>query len=203
MSLARSAAGSDFVTVVSGLPRSGTSMVMKMLEAGGMPLLSDHLRAPDEDNPRGYYELERVKGLKDDKAWMYEAMGKAVKIISLLLLEIPPDFNYRVLFIRRNLREVLASQQQMLARRGEPHDPANDARMTMVFEKHLKHTEEWLRVQDNIQVLFLEHADLIATPDVSAARIKEFLALDLDVDRMAAVVDPSLHRQKGEGHAPA
>ena len=111
------------ITVVSGLPRSGTSMMMRMLEAGGMPVMTDNIRTADDDNPRGYYEVERVKKLKDgDVAWVKEARGKAVKVISYLLEFLPSDQQYFVLFMRRNMQEVLASQQQMLIRRDKPTD---------------------------------------------------------------------------------
>src|SRR5450432_3057856 len=104
------------ITVVSGLPRSGTSLMMQMLAAGGMPLLTDQIRAPDQDNPRGYFEFERVKQIKRDQAWLGSAVGKAVKIIHLLLYDLPPNRNYRVIFMRRNIEEVLISQRKMLQR---------------------------------------------------------------------------------------
>ena len=108
------------IVIVSGLPRSGTSMMMKMLEAGGIPLLTDSIRQADEDNPKGYYEFERAKKLPDgDTAWLKEARGKAVKIIAALLMELPQGYTYQVLFMHRNIQEVLASQSKMLARRGE------------------------------------------------------------------------------------
>src|SRR5512136_2813877 len=112
------------VVVVSGLPRSGTSMLMKMLEAGGLTLVTDGQRTADEDNPKGYYEVERVKDLANetDRAWLNAARGKGIKVISYLLKSLPADLNYKVLFIRRDLDEILASQKKMLARRGEAHD---------------------------------------------------------------------------------
>src|SRR5687768_8758894 len=112
------------IVVVSGLPRSGTSMAMKMLEAGGLSVVTDGLRTPDEDNPKGYYEDERVKRLhkEPDKTWLHEARGKVVKIISFLLKSLPPDHNYKVVLMQRNLREIVASQNKMLARLGKPND---------------------------------------------------------------------------------
>ncbi len=126
------------IVVVSGLPRSGTSMIMKMLEAGGLPVLTDGLRAADEDNPKGYYEVERVKGLAEetDKGWLAEARGKGIKVISYLLKSLPPQFNYRVVFIRREIEEVLASQRKMLARRGETEETPPE-RMRALFEDDL------------------------------------------------------------------
>ena len=99
----------DVITIVSGLPRSGTSLMMQMLEAGGMPVLTDGIRDADEDNPRGYYELEAVKRTKDDPAWLHGAPGKVVKMIYLLLYDLPTTYNYRIIFMRRPLSEVVAS----------------------------------------------------------------------------------------------
>lgn len=106
------------VVIVSGLPRSGTSMMMSMLKAGGMELLVDSQRKADDDNPKGYYELEKVKNLRHDNSWLNEASHKAVKVISILLYQLPEDIRYKIIFIKRNLDEVLASQQLMLERRG-------------------------------------------------------------------------------------
>ncbi|MCS7061099.1 MAG: sulfotransferase domain-containing protein [Anaerolineae bacterium] len=184
------------ITVVSGLPRSGTSLMMKMLEAGGIPPLTDNLRAPDEDNPKGYYEFERVKKLKEDYAWLAEAKGRAVKVISALLMYLPAEYHYRVIFMRRAMAEILASQRQMLIRRGEPADAVSDAHMSALFEKHLQQVEAWLAVQPHIHVLYVNYNDLIAAPRAGAQRINEFLGGWLNVEAMAAAVDPTLHRQR-------
>ena len=113
----------EFITVVSGLPRSGTSMMMKMLEAGGIPPVTDELRTADEDNPKGYYEFERVKAMdQGDTSWVVGARGKVVKVISALLKHLPPGEQYRVVFVRRNMPEILASQRKMLIHRGEDPD---------------------------------------------------------------------------------
>ena len=135
----------EFITVVSGLPRSGTSMMMKMLAAGGMPILTDNTRIPDDDNPGGYFELEKVKALKDgENEWLSEAQGKAVKIISALLEHLPSQYQYRIIFIHRDLGEILASQKQMLVRRGEPADKIDDESLGALFQKHLLQVEKWL-----------------------------------------------------------
>ena len=125
-----------FLTIVSGLPRSGTSLMMKMLEAGGLPVLVDNVREADVDNPRGYYEFEPVKALKSDASWVAPALGKAVKMVYLLLMDLPSDQDYRVVFMRRNLDEVLASQKAMLDRMGKPA-PLDDARMAQLFRDQL------------------------------------------------------------------
>src|SRR5262245_64679278 len=133
----------DFITLVSGLPRSGTSMMMKMLEAGGLEVLADHVRTADEDNPEGYYEFERVKKIEHDHAWLDDARGKVVKMISALVKHLPPTHRYKVVFMRRNLEEVLASQRQMLIRRGKPTDTTSDPKMAQSLTNHPRRTEQW------------------------------------------------------------
>jgi hypothetical protein len=126
----------NYIVVVSGLPRSGTSMMMKMLQAGGIGIMTDNLRVADENNPKGYYEFERVKQLdKGDNAWVAEAQGKVIKVISYLLEFLPADFHYKVIFMRREMAEILASQRHMLERDGKPGSSANDAQMATLFNK--------------------------------------------------------------------
>lgn len=189
------------VVVVSGLPRSGTSMMMKMLKAGGMEIVTDEQRVADEDNPQGYYELERVKKLKEgDTAWVQEAQGKAVKVISYLLEGLPPGYRYKIIFIRRAMAEILASQKQMLIRRGEPTDRASDEEMAAVFQKHLRKIETWLEEQPNMDVLYLDYAAILSEPAAQAAAVASFMGemdgRNLDVQAMAAVPDERLHRQR-------
>src|SRR5829696_9769493 len=139
---------STSVIVVSGLPRSGTSLMMNMLQAGGLPIVTDEQRTADDDNPKGYFELERVKQLtKGDVAWVEGAHGKAVKVISALLEHLPPSSSYKILFMRRRLPEVLASQKKMLERRGEPTDKVPDEMMASLFERHLQKIEAWMASQ--------------------------------------------------------
>jgi hypothetical protein len=183
------------ITVVSGLPRSGTSLVMQMLAAGGLAVLGDDLRRADEDNPRGYLEFEKVKSLERDATWLPEAEGKAVKIISFLLPKLPSSFEYRVIFVRRNLNEVLQSQEKMLERRGQPPGPPAEM-MATHFQKHLQTVEQWLSRQPNIQVHYCDHAKLIESPGAATASIQQFLKLPLNIEKMSACVDPNLHRQR-------
>lgn len=183
------------ITVVSGLPRSGTSLVMQMLAAGGFPVLSDGVRTADDDNPRGYLEFERVKSLERDQSWLAEADGKAVKIISFLLPKLPAQFEYRVIFLRRNLHEVIKSQETMLARRGQPPGPPADVMKTH-FERHLKTVDEWLDKQPNFRVLNCEYGDLIKESRAEAEKIAAFLEQPLDMNAMLAAVEPGLHRQR-------
>jgi hypothetical protein len=185
------------IVVVSGLPRSGTSMLMKMLEAGGLPVLTDGLRTADEDNPKGYFEVERVKNLAQeaDKSWLAEARGKGIKVISYLLKSLPPDYNYRVVFIRRDLEEVLASQRKMLARRGEAEDTAPE-RMRALFEDDLWRAGYQLKRRPEFESLELQYTAVLARPLDEARRLAAFLGGSLDVEAMAAAVDPNLYRNR-------
>ena len=185
-----------FITIVSGLPRSGTSMMMKMLEAGGMAVVADHLRTADEDNPKGYYEFERVKQIEHDKAWLPEAQGKVVKMISELLRHLPADFNYRVVFMRRKLEETLASQKQMLVRRGQPTDLVSQEKLAELFQRHLERTFAWLAQQPNFTTLFVEYAEVMQNASVQAERLNAFLGNTLHVEKMIGVVDQTLYRQR-------
>jgi len=173
-------------------------MLMGMLDAGGVPLMADGLRAPDEDNPKGYHELERVKSLDKpgDKSWVAEAQGKGLKIISFLLQHLPEDFDYKIVFLRRNLPEVLASQKKMLARRGEKVDDVSDDEMAQMFEAHVAKVERWLAQRPNFDVLYVDHRDAVDDPMQAAAAINQFLGGQLDTKAMAAVVDPQLYRNR-------
>lgn len=184
------------IIVVSGLPRSGTSMMMRMLEAGGIPILTDGVREADEDNPRGYYEFERVKALEHDKTWLKEAVGKAVKVVSTLLEHLPQDYAYKIVFMERHLEEVLASQKRMLAREGKPTDAVDDERMRAIFEKHLSQSKRWLRQQPQADVLYVSYNEAIENPARKAADVNDFLGGHLDEKAMRQIVDPTLYRQR-------
>ncbi len=174
-------------------------MMMKMLEAGGIQPLTDELRTADIDNPKGYYEFERVKQLdKGDTAWLPEAQGKVVKVISYLLQYLPAGYEYRVVFIRRDIPEILASQRKMIINRGEDPDQMDDAQVEALFKKHLAGIESWMAKQPHMQVLFTRYADLLANPMPEIGRINDFLGGKLDTEAMAAVVDPSLYRNRKE-----
>ena len=185
------------VVIVSGLPRSGTSMMMKVLEAGGLPVLIDGLRAADPDNPEGYYEFERVKELdKGDSAWVAETQGKAVKVISALLEYLPADYQYRVIFMHRNIEEVLNSQRKMLARRGEDVEAVNDAEMADLFAKHVTKIKQWLRRQPNFAVLDVDYNEMMQTPESYIRMINQFIDNTLDEQAMAAMINPALYRNR-------
>lgn len=184
------------IIVVSGLPRSGTSMVMKMLEAGGITPLTDHIRTANDDNPLGYYEFERVKKLKDgDTTWLPEAEGKAVKVIAALLTYLPPDYEYRVLFMRRKMEEILASQAKMLENRGEKSD-VEDTKMAELFERHVQKVRAWMNSQPNLLYLDVDYNTILADPLPQVRQINQFLGGKLDEENMAVVIDPSLYRQR-------
>ena len=171
-------------------------MMMKMLAAGGLEPLTDNIRAADEDNPRGYFEFERVKQIENDKAWLEDAKGRVVKLISALLRHLPPSYNYKILFMRRAMAEILASQRQMLIRRGEPTDSVPDERMAAMFDKHVAQVESWLAAQPNIEVLYVSYNDVMKDSRPRAQEINRFLGESLDVDAMVSVVDRALYRQK-------
>jgi LPS sulfotransferase NodH len=184
------------VYIVSGLPRSGTSMTMKMLEAGGIPPLTDQIRGADLDNPKGYYEFERAKKLREgDVDWISEAEGKVVKIIGALLVHLPPNYEYKVLFMRRKIEEVLASQAKMLVNRGEKNK-VDDTTMASLFEKHLTQVEDWMDSQANLEYIDVNYNEMLRDPMPLVKKINQFLGGGLDEAAMMGVVDPELYRQR-------
>ena len=194
----RGTAADEFITVVSGLPRSGTSMMMRMLETGGMPVLIDHIRIPDESNPKGYYEFERVKQMQDgNTGWIAEGKGKVVKIISALLEYLPPEHHYRVVFMKRNMNEILASQREMLLRRGEPTDRVSDEHLTGFYQEHLARTTKWIAEQSNMQAIYLHYNQIMENPQGPVMQLCQFLQpFPLDPAKMLSVVEASLYRQR-------
>ena len=190
------------VYVVSGLPRSGTSMLMNMLAAGGVDILTDEERVADEDNPRGYFEHERIKGLEQeaDKSWLRSARGKAIKVISYLLRELPEDNLYYVIFARRDLREIVASQNIMLERRGEDN-PLSDDETIEQYRKHLVDIRVLARMRPNIRLMELHYAQTLSNPGQTAEKIGRFVGRSLDIDSMARVVEPDLHRNRAGPNA--
>jgi len=186
----------ESLIVVTGLPRSGTSMLMQMLAAGGMSVLSDGLREADEDNPRGYFEFERVKNLLQDSKWLFEARGKAIKIVVPLLAGLPQELASRVILSERDLDEVLDSQERMLVHRNRPLATTPERRRMLKDEytRTLGRVKAMLSARPATQLLVVEHSDVIADPLSTAERINQFLGGGLDVAKMAAAIDPALHR---------
>jgi hypothetical protein len=186
----------ETVTIVSGLPRSGTSMMMVMLEAGGLEVLTDGERKADEDNPKGYYEFEKVKKLKDDSSWVPQAKAKVVKIVSALLQHLPPEYSYKVIFMLRDMEETVASQKQMLVRRNEPTDRISDQDLETISRNHLQEIDKWLAEQLNFEVLYVNYNEVLNNPIRHSQEIRTFLGGSLDVAEMARVVDSNLYRQR-------
>jgi len=185
------------IIIVSGLPRSGTSMMMKMLEAGGIPPLTDAIRGADDDNPQGYYEFERVNQLDmGGTTWLADTQGKAVKVISALLKHLPGEYDYRIIFMRRHMPEILASQRKMLVHRGENANDMDDGKMAALFEKHLQSTLHWIDSQPNVSALYIHYSDMLADPRLQIKKINQFLPQALDEEAMAVVVDPNLYRNR-------
>lgn len=186
----------DFITVVSGVPRSGTSLAMQMLHVGGMPAITDEQRAPDANNPRGYFEFEPVKQLRADQQWLGSAAGKAVKIIHLLLTELPVDRDYRVLFMQRDLAEVVRSQAAMLERSGKSGGGLGEAQLAQTYAAQLARVKSWLRERPCFRVMDVPYPELVREPRAMSDAINDFLGGGLDVDAMVGAVDPSLYRHR-------
>jgi hypothetical protein len=182
------------IIVVSGLPRSGTSLMMQMLENGGVEVVTDNIRTADTDNPRGYYELEKVKRIKQDTSWLPLARGKAFKMVSQLLYDLPRGETYRIVFMERDLDEMLASQQIMLNRLGKRSAPREQ--MKQSYALHLERLHEWLRTQHHMAVLRVCYNDLVVQPAAKAGLVSVFLGGKPDVEKMAKMFDPSLYRNR-------
>ncbi len=188
---------SNEIIIVSGLPRSCTSMMMKMLEASGMTPLTDNVREADEDNPKGYYEFERAKKLREgDVAWLPDAQGKVVKVISALLPHLPPTYNYRIIFMRRAIPEILASQRKMLVNRGEDPDKVSEGELTTLFQKHLRQVNDWIESRPNVERIDIHFGQLIEDPLPQIDQLNQFMGSTMSVDKMAGVIDPNLYRQR-------
>jgi hypothetical protein len=186
------------ITIVSGLPRSGTSLMMQMLVAGGMSPLSDGEQQADTDNPRGYLEWERIKQLPNDPGCIAEAEGKVVKVISRLLPSLPAGHEYRVVFMQRPLPEVIASQDRMLRRRGTYKEGADPAAISAAFEKHLREVYAWLDSKTYVKTLRIPYHGVLSQPKEIGKQVTEFLQIDLNINAMNGCVDASLYRNRCE-----
>jgi hypothetical protein len=186
--------GSEII-IVSGLPRSGTSLMMQMLDRGGLEVVTDHIRSADTDNPRGYFEFEPVKKTKHDATWLPSARGKVVKMVSQLLYDLPPSEAYRIIFMERDLDEVLVSQEKMLIRLGRT--PAPRAQMKQAYVLHLERLREWLPSQSNMTVMSIRYDKLIERSREHSSQVSRFVGNGLDVEAMVGVIDPALYRNRG------
>jgi LPS sulfotransferase NodH len=183
------------ITIVSGLPRSGTSLMMQMLVAGGLTALTDGERVADTDNPRGYHEWERIKSLPRDPNCIDEAQGKLVKVISQLLFALPDGRDYRVIFMERPLQEVVASQAEMIRRRGTSAAGIGTEALTAALQAHLNQVSAWLRNQP-IPICRVAYQQVIRDPEGTAKALQEFLKCPMNLEKMLEQVQPSLHRQR-------
>jgi hypothetical protein len=172
-------------------------MMMSILTAGGIQALTDGQRTPDESNPKGYFELEKVKSLGRDSSFLFDAVGKVVKIVSPLLKHLSPQYRYRVIFMERNIREILASQRQMMIKQGELV-PDDDEKMAAIYARHLHDVKSWLAAQPNIAVIYISYNEVLKTPAANVESINRFLGSELDQTAMLAAVDRSLYRQRSE-----
>jgi LPS sulfotransferase NodH len=184
----------DYITVVSGAPRSGTSLMMRMLAAGGIPALTDGQRPPDAHNPHGYFEYSPVKRLAEDASWIEAARGQAVKIIYRLLTQLPPRMSYRIVFMERDWEEVFASQRDMLRAQGDAAASQESARLIPAFAAELRVVKDWLARQPNMPVLSVPYAEVVREPVTWVHEVARFLGAGMDEAAMAAAVDPSLYR---------
>lgn len=169
---------------------------MRMLEAGGMEILADNIRKADDDNPLGYYELEKVKQIKQDSSWLDAAQGKVFKMVSLLLRDLPLNRSYKIIFMLRDLDELIASQRKMLERKGLAASDEKDREMKRLFEQHLKEMGNWLSGQKNMRVLYTNYNDVIEDPAKNVIALNQFLDNRLDGEKMRDSVDTSLYRNR-------
>ncbi|MBM3131002.1 MAG: sulfotransferase [Chloroflexi bacterium] len=190
-----------FITIVSGYPRSGTSLMMQMLEAGGLSVLRDEqFRPADERNPRGYYEIQAAMELgKEGQTtdWVADARGKAVKVIAYQLRHLPPEFSYRVVFMRRRIAEILASSGEFKLLRED--SPLSEREKILAYKTEYVMYEAWLMKQKHLPALFVNYNDLIDNPTAPVARLRDFLGVPLDADKMLAAIDPALYRNRAQG----
>jgi hypothetical protein len=182
------------IIIVSGLPRSGTSLMMQMLDNGGIEAVTDNIRTADTDNPKGYYEFEQVKKIKQDASWLSGTRGKVFKMISQLLYDLPPGESYRIVFMDRDLDEVLSSQEKMLERLGNKAAPRESIKQA--YKLHLERLHDWLGLQGNMRVLRVSYNQLLQQPASEAQRVSQFLDGRTNMERMVETVDPSLYRNR-------
>ena len=189
------------IVVVSGLPRSGTSMLMKMLDAGGMEIMTDSERVADIDNPKGYFEYERVKDLEKetDKSYIREGRGKVLKVISFLVKDLPEDNDYQVIFMRRDLDEVLASQNKMIERLGTEDSTAAEEAMKEAYRNDIVRTRLLCKNRANFELIEVNYKSTVENPVATVRGVNAFVGGHLDEAAMREAVDGSLYRNRGKG----
>jgi len=184
------------IIIVSGLPRSGTSMMMQMLDAMNIPLFTDQKRVQDESNPNGYYEHEIVKNLQNDSSWLPAVKGKAVKILSHLLIHLPADYQYKIIFMKRNLDEIIKSQNKMLMLNDPDFMPEDDMILKNIFEKNLKETDIWAAKNSNVDLQYFSYADIINNPVEMIEKLSYFLNLEVNGKEIARIVNKDFYRSR-------
>lgn len=184
------------VVIVSGLPRSGTSMMMNILHAGGFPLIVDNFREADEDNLRGYFEFEKVKSLKEDTSWVSAAGGKVFKATSNFLKYLPENIRYKIIFMERDLDEVLDSQEKMLIRHNKRL--FDKAELKLIYQKHLCAIKSWVKEQENMKVMYLDYSSVVRQPESELFKLASFLDVDFDHSIVLGVINPGLYRNRKE-----
>lgn len=184
----------NMIDIVSGLPRSGTSMMMRILSNQNRVLLTDEFRSADMDNPHGYFEYEAVKLSLKDTSWLSQAVGKTVKIISTYLMALPNDYFYRIIFMERSLAEIIASQEAMLKRRNKTLKDTHHITLIKIFEKHLLEIFKWLNDQENMLFCRIDYNDIINNPCAYTKVLSRFLGCSFDESKLLESVDTSLYR---------
>lgn len=186
------------ITVVTGLPRSGTSLMMQVLKAGGMEILTDNVRPPDVSNPKGYFEYEKVKSLAKDNSWLSEADNKAVKVIAQLARFLPLEFQYRCILMERNIDEIMLSQEKMIASLGGAKSPIGNDILKKTFAGQLERVRSYLTSNPHFELFEVSYGELLSGGTDIIEGLNEALNLNLDVGKAASVIDNSLYRNRIE-----
>jgi len=182
----------DQIVVVSGLPRSGTSLMMQMLQKGGLQTLTDHERKADQSNPKGYFEYQPVKSLHKDNSWLHEAKNKSVKVVAPLLKFLSPEYRYKVIFMKRDLTEVIKSQQKMIGKNPDIL-PFN---LFEAYNKQLNQVEIWKNKEPGVELIYLDYKEVLEHPGQVADKLSAFIGSKLNKSEMLTCVDKTLYRNK-------
>ena len=184
------------IIVVTGLPRSGTSLMMQILQSLQIKLFTDNHRSADESNPKGYFEHQWVKTIEKDNSWLTDVKGKAIKIVSPLIKYLPVDLNYKIIFMNRDLDEIIQSQERMLTENNKKDDATNSEELKQIFLKDLKQSKDWIHTQLHSEVLEILHSKLLKNPETELEKIKSFLKIDINTTLILKVIDKNLYRSK-------
>lgn len=186
----------ETIVVVSGIPRSGTSLMMNMLGRAGLPLLTDETRGADESNPEGYFELAAVRKTQEDNAWVSRAQGHAVKVIHRILPALPEVYRYRVILMHRPVAEVVQSQDRMLARLGADPSQLPEGRIEAIFKEQHEQTRALLEQEAHFDWIEVEYPELVEAPVRGAEQVIRFLELSAEPADVATAIDARLYRER-------